>query len=104
MRRLTVPKLAVILATLASFAWIVILYVTRSVDGPRAALVLAIPVAVSLWGWSSERFRKVAGVALLVFSLAIFLASVWMIALSYVPSAILFLIGKRAEVAPARPL
>jgi hypothetical protein len=104
MRRFTVPKVAVILATLASFAWIVVLYVTRSVDGPRAALVLAIPVAVSLWGWSSERFRKLAGVALLVFSLAILLASVWMIALSYVPSAILFLVGRRAEVAPARPL
>ena len=104
MKRLTRPKLAVIFATLASFAWIVVLYATpwSNANGPRAAIVLAIPVGVSLWGLSSDRFRKLAGAALLVFSLAIFIASVWLMALSYLPSAILLLISKRAEAnAPA---
>ena len=104
MRRFTRPKVAVILATLVSFAWIVVLYATpwSPANGPRAAMVLAIPVGVSLWGLSSDRFRKLAGAALLVFAFAIFLASVWMIALSYLPSAILLLLSKRAEAnAPA---
>lgn len=96
------PKLAVILATLTSFAWIVLLYATpwSPANGPLAAIALAIPVGLSLWGLSSERFRRVAGVALLVFSLVVFVISVWMIGLSYLPSAILLLIAKRAEAAP----
>jgi hypothetical protein len=99
MKRLTIPKLAVILATLASFAWIVVLYATplMPANGPRAAIILAIPVGVSLWGLSSDRFRKLAGVALLVFALAIFVVSVWMIALCYVPSAALFLLSKKGQ-------
>jgi len=107
MRRLTIPKLSVILATLVSFAWIVLLYATpwAPANGPRAAVVLAIPVVLSLWGLSSEKRRRVAGVALLVFSLVVFFVSVWMIGLSYLPSAILFLISKRAEAfAPAHAL
>ncbi len=107
MRRLTLPKLAVILATLVSFAWIVILYALppSPANGPRPAIVLAIPVGLSLWGLSSGRFRKVAGAALLVFSLLVFFVSVWMIGMSYLPSAILLLTSKRAEArAPAPSL
>src|SRR3984885_1821713 len=107
MRRLTLPKLAVILATLVSFAWIIILYALppSPANGPRAAIVLAIPVGLSLWGLSSERFRRMAGAALLVYSLLVFFVSVRMIGLSYLPSAILLLISKRAEArAPALSL
>jgi hypothetical protein len=107
MRRFTVPKMAVILATLVSFAWIVILYGLPGspASGPRAAIALAIPVALSLWGLSSDRFRRVAGAAILVFSLAIFFVSVWIMGFSYLPSAILLLISKRAEArAPAPSL
>jgi hypothetical protein len=93
------PKLAVIVTTLVSFAWIVLLYATpwNLAHGPRAALVLAIPVGLSLWGLSSARLRRIAGAALLLFSLVIFLVSFWIIALSYLPSAILLLASKRAE-------
>jgi hypothetical protein len=106
MRRLTIPKLAVILATLVSFAWIVVLYATplSQANGPRAAIVLAIPVGLSLWGLSSEKRRRLAGVALLVFSLIVFLVSVWMMGLSYLPSAILLLVGKRAEACAPAPV
>jgi hypothetical protein len=102
MKRLTVPKLAVILATLASFAWIVVLYATplMPANGPRAAIILAIPVGVSLWGFSSDRFRKPAGVVLLVFAFAIFLVSVWMIGLCYVPSAVLLFFAKGPRLTP----
>jgi hypothetical protein len=102
MKRLTLPKLAVILSALVSFAWIVVLYALppSPTNGPRAALVLSIPVALSLWGLSSERFRRAAGAALLVFALVVFLVSVWMIALSYLPSAILLLISKGPRLAP----
>ena len=106
MKRLTLAKFAVILATLISFAWIVLLYATPFGDpahGPRGALVLAIPVALSLWGFASDKFRKIAGIALLVFSLVIFLVSVWMVALSYLPSAILLLTSKRAEANAPTP-
>jgi hypothetical protein len=105
MRRLTLLKLAVILATLISFAWIVVLYALppNPASGPRPAIVLAIPVGLSLWGLSSERFRRVAGAAILVYSLVVFLVSVRMIGLSYLPSAILLLTSKRTEVpAPAQ--
>jgi hypothetical protein len=105
MKRPTMPKLAVILATVTSFAWIVVLYATpwSPANGPRAAIVLAIPVGLSLWGLSSEGLRRVAGAAILVFSLVVSLISVWMIGLSYLPSAILLLISKRAEAqAPRR--
>jgi hypothetical protein len=91
------PKVAVIVTTLVSFAWIVLLYASRSANGPRAALVLAIPVALSLWGLSSAKRRKMAGASILLFSLVIFLVSFWIIALSYLPSAILLLASKRAE-------
>jgi hypothetical protein len=107
MKRLTIPKLAVILSTLVSFAWIVILYALPGspASGPRAALALAIPVALSLWGLSSHRFRKLAGAAILLYALAIFFISFWIISLSYLPSAILLLISKRAEApAPAPSL
>jgi len=99
MRRLTAPKLAVILASLVSFVWIVVLYAMppNPAHGPRAATMLAIPVGLSLWGLSSDRFRRPAGATLLVFSLLVFFVSVWMIGLSYLPSAILLLISKRAE-------
>jgi hypothetical protein len=105
MKRLTIPKLAVILATLVSFAWIVILYALpgSTASGPRGAMVLGIPVALSLWGLSSTRFRKVAGAAILIFSIGIFFVSVWMIALSYLPSAILLLISKGAEARAPTP-
>jgi hypothetical protein len=98
MKRLTIPKLAVILAALVSFAWIVVLYALppSPANGPRAAIVLAIPVGLSLWGLSSVRTRRMAGAAMLVFSLLVFFVSVWMIGLSYLPSAILLLAGKRA--------
>jgi hypothetical protein len=104
-KRLTLPKFAVVLATLVSFAWIVVLYALppNPAQGPRAAIVLAIPVAVSLWGLSSDKFRKVAGAALLVFSLVILIVSVWMIAVSYLPSAILLLTSKRAEASAPTP-
>jgi hypothetical protein len=73
--------------------------------GPRPAMVLAIPVGLSLWGLSSERFRRLAGAAVLVYSLLVFFVSVWMIGLSYLPSAILLLTSKRAEArAPALSL
>ena len=100
MKRLTMPKLAVILAALASFGWIVILYGTplMPADGPRAAIALAIPVGLSLWGLSAAKFRRFAGVAIAVFSLLVLLVSVWMIGLSYLPSAILLLKSKRAVV------
>ena len=108
MKRFTLPKLAVILATLVSFAWIVILYALPGspVSGPRAAMALAIPVALSLWGLSSDRFRRLAGAAILVYSLlAIFFVSFLIMGLSYLPSAILLLISKRAEArAPAPSL
>jgi hypothetical protein len=99
MKRLTVPKLAVILATLASFAWIVVLYATpwSPAHGPRAAIVLAIPVGLSLWGLSSAKLRRGAAFALLLFSLVIFVVSVWMIALSYVPSAMLLLTSRKSQ-------
>jgi len=105
MKRLTLPKLAVILAALISFAWIVVLYALppNPATGPRAAMVLAIPVGLSLWGLSSDKFRRVAGAALLVYSLLVSIVSVWMIGLSYLPSALLLLTSKRAEVpAPAQ--
>jgi hypothetical protein len=104
-KRLTLPKFAVILSALLSFAWIIVLYALppSPAHGPRAAMVLAIPVALSLWGWSSDKFRKIAGAALLVFSLVIFFVSFWMIALSYLPSAILLLTSKRAEASAPTP-
>jgi hypothetical protein len=104
-RRITIPKLAVILATLVSFAWIVVLYALQKspASGPRAALVLAIPVAISLWGLSSHRFRKVAGAAILVYALGIFLISFWLIGLSYLPSAILLFISKGAGASAPTP-
>jgi hypothetical protein len=100
MKRLTMPKLAVILAALASFGWIVILYGTplMPAEGPRGAIALAIPVGLSLWGLSAERFRRLAGVAIAVFALLVFMVSVWMIGVSYVPSAILLLMSKKAGV------
>lgn len=106
MKRLTAPKLAVILSALVSFAWIVVLYAIppAPAHGPRAAMVLAIPVALSLWGLSSDKFRRIAGITILVFSLLVFFVSVWMIALSYLPSGILLLISKRAEVVSPGPL
>ncbi len=93
------PKVAVIVTTLVSFAWIVLFYATpwSPAHGPRAALVLAIPVGLSLWGLSSARRRKIAGAAILLFALGIFLVSFWIIGLSYLPSAILLLASKRAE-------
>jgi len=93
------PKLAVILATLVSFAWIVILYALPGspAQGLRAAFVLAIPVGLSLWGLSSDRFRTAGGAAILIFSLLVFFASVWSIALSYLPSAILLLMSKKGR-------
>jgi hypothetical protein len=105
MRRLTLPKLAVILAALVSFAWIVVLYALppNPTKGPRAAIVLAIPVGLSLWGLSSERFRRVAGAALLVYALLVFFVSVWIVGLSYLPSAILLLTSKRAEARAPTP-
>jgi hypothetical protein len=97
----TLPKLAAILASLASLAWMVTLVtLTNRTPFPlsgRAVMVLAIPVGLSLWGLISDRFRKVAGTALLVFSLLVCLISVWPIGLSYLPSAILLLTSKRAE-------
>ena len=105
MRRLTLPKLAVILAALVSFAWIVVLYALppNPADGPRAAIVLAIPVGLSLWGLSSERSRRGAGAALLVYALLVFFVSVWIVGLSYLPSAILLLTSKRAEARAPTP-
>jgi hypothetical protein len=99
MQRLTIPKLAVILATLVSFAWIVVLYALPGspASGPRAVLILAIPVGLSLWGLSSERLRSVAGVALLVFSLVACFVSGWMIGLSYLPSSILLLVRQKGR-------
>lgn len=96
------PKLAVTLICLAALAWIVAPLGSppRSLlqdGGSPAAILVAIPVGLGVWGLFSERHRRVAGVALLVFSLVVFLISVWMIGLSYLPSAILLLIGKRAE-------
>jgi hypothetical protein len=106
MKRLTMPKSAVILCVLVSFAWIVVLYATpwSPAHGSRAAIVLAIPVALSLWGWSSERFRRMAGAALLVFTLVICVVSFGIIGLSYLPSAILLLISKRAEASAPAPI
>jgi hypothetical protein len=105
MRRLTLPKLAVILAALVSFAWIVVLYALppNPATGPRAAIVLAIPVGLSFWGLSSERFRRAAGAALLVYALLVFFVSVWIVGLSYLPSAILLLTSKRAEARAPTP-
>ncbi|HTB18455.1 MAG TPA: hypothetical protein VK708_10070 [Bryobacteraceae bacterium] len=99
MKRLTMPKLAVILAALVSFAWIVLFYATpwSPAQGPRAAIILAIPVAISLGGLSAEKRRKVAGVALLLFSLVVILVSFWIIAVSYLPSAILFLASRKGQ-------
>jgi hypothetical protein len=90
------PTLAVLLAALASFAWLVVPTYSPpqtllQVSGPPAAILLTIPVALTLWGLFSGRLRRVAGVTLLVFSLVVCLASVGMIALSYLPSAILLL-------------
>jgi hypothetical protein len=92
------PKLAI---KLASLAWMVILAtlanrVPLPVSG-LAVIVLAIPVGLTLWGLISDRFQKMAGTALLVFSLMVCLISVWTIGLSYFPSAILLLVNKRAE-------
>jgi hypothetical protein len=105
MKRLTLPKLAVILATLISFAWIVVLYAMppHPATGPRPAIALAIPVGLGLWGLYSVKFRRTAGAALLVYALLVFFVSVWVIGLSYLPSAILLLTSKRAEVSP-RPV
>jgi hypothetical protein len=100
LKRLTIPKLAVILATLVSFAWIVILYALPGspASGPRAAIALAIPVALSLWGLSSVRFRKLAGAAILVYSLlVIFFVSLLMMGLSYLPSALLLLMSRKGQ-------
>jgi hypothetical protein len=99
MKRLTIPKLAVILATLVSFTWIFILYAFPGspARGPRVALAVAIPVALSLWGLSSDRFRKVAGAAILVYALVVIFVSVLIVGLSYLPSAILLLISRRGQ-------
>src|ERR1700733_973599 len=107
MKRFTKPKLAVILATLVSFTWIFILYAFPGspASGPRVAMALAIPVALSLWGLSSDRFRRLAGAAILVYALVVIFVSVLIIGLSYLPSALLLLISKRAEArAPAPSL
>jgi len=106
MKRLTMQKSAVMLCALVSFAWIVLFYATpwSPAHGPRAAIVLAIPVALSLWGLSSERFRRMAGAALLVFTVVICVVSFWIIGLSYLPSAILLLISKRAEASAPAPI
>jgi len=100
----TMPKLAVILASLASFAWLFVpMYspprTLLQVNGLPAAVLLMIPVALSLWGLSSGRLRRVAGGTLLVFSLAVCLVSVWAIGLSYLPSSLLLLIRPRGEPA-----
>jgi hypothetical protein len=99
MKRLTMPKLAVILATLLSFAWIVVLYALPGspAQGPRAAIILAIPVGLSLWGLSSDRFRTAAGAAMVVFSLLVCFVSFWIIGLSYLPSGILLLTSKKGR-------
>ncbi|HTC86673.1 MAG TPA: hypothetical protein VK686_00175 [Bryobacteraceae bacterium] len=106
MKRLNMPKSAVILSALVSFAWIVLFYATpwSPAHGPRAALVMAIPVALSLWGFSSERFRRMAGIALLVFTFVICVVSFWIIGLSYLPSAILLFLSKRAEASTPAPI
>jgi hypothetical protein len=90
------PTLALILASLASFAWLLFLVdlAPRSplpVSG-RTLTALVIPVGLSLLGLVFERLQRLAGVTLLVFSLVVLLISVWIIGLSYLPSSILLLI------------
>lgn len=92
------PKLAVALALLASFAWCVIpVYSTHQtlvqVSGPRVLVVLMIPVLLSLWGLFSEGRERVAGAALLLFSLAVLFLSGFTLGLSYLPSSILLLLA-----------
>jgi hypothetical protein len=97
MKRLTPPKLAVILATLTSFAWLFVVY-------SGIAGVLAIPVILSLVGLTGPRRQSYAGIAIVLFSLLALFLSVW-IGLSYLPSAILLLTSKRAESrVPAPPV
>jgi hypothetical protein len=98
------PKFAVMLASLASLAWLAapIYSPPRTLlqaNGPPAAILLIIPVALSLLGLFSDRLRRGAGAALLAFSLAVCLVSVWTIGLSYLPSSVLLLIGPRKKPA-----
>lgn len=90
------PKLAVVLVLLASFAWVVLpVYASGQtllqVNGPSTLIVLLIPVVLSIWGLFANRWERVAGALLLLFSLVVFFLSGALIGLSYLPSSILLL-------------
>jgi hypothetical protein len=100
------PKLALILASLASFAWLLFLLdLTPRSPVPmsgRTLVALVIPVGLSLLGLVFEKLQRLAGALLLMFSLVVFLISVWMLGLSYLPSSILLLI--RPKWSRVRPV
>jgi hypothetical protein len=89
------PRLAVVLAFLASFAWMVFpAYVPHEtllqVNGLGAILILAIPPLLSLYGLLSEQ-QMIAGSLLLLFCLLVLFFSGILLGLSYLPTSILLL-------------
>ena len=93
------PKLAVIVASLTSVAWVFFLY--RNETGMTLA-VLAIPVILSFVGGLGNERQRDAGIAIVLLSLLAFLLSGW-IWLSFLPSAILLLISKKGRGFMPRP-
>jgi cytochrome bd-type quinol oxidase subunit 2 len=90
-------KLAVVLAFLASFAWVVLPTYSSGqtllqVNGPRVLIVLLIPVVLSIWGLFLDGRERVTGGLLLLFSVAVFFLSGILMGLSYLPSALVLLI------------
>ncbi len=87
------PRLAVVLAFIASLGWILFpAYVPHQslvqANGLRAAIVLAAPVILGLWGLFSGR-EKIAGGLLLLFCSSVLFLSGILLGLSYLPAAIL---------------
>jgi hypothetical protein len=87
-----VPKLVVILASLTSLAWLFSLYPNETYT---TLMVVAIPVILSFVGLVGYERQRDAGIAIVLVSLLVFFLSGW-IGLSYLPTAILLLISKRA--------
>jgi hypothetical protein len=88
-----VPKLAVLLASLASITLLSILYPHG--NGLTLA-VLAIPVMLSFWGWLGNERRRDAGFVIALFSLLVFFLSGWMW-LSYLPGATALLVKQKGR-------
>ena len=99
------PKLATLLSAIASLTWAFVPLGSPAhslVQNGSAAILLTVPVVLSLWGLFAGEFRRFAGSGLLIFALLVSPISVWPLGLSYLPSAILLLIRKPTRLsAPA---